>query len=127
MSLSLIVQFPEVEPVELSLFTDGLCVSASVTVQTPLEEFLRSMVDVCSTCGGFDAGNIFVSLETDDSNFVLGVVDGFALSAFTVTERGTNGDVVRGLFVLELVILLDFPSISFESVAVVSESDESSS
>ena len=45
-STSVTTQLPEVEPVELSLCTDGLWVSASVTVQTPLEEFLRSMVVV---------------------------------------------------------------------------------
>ena len=60
-SLSLIVQFPEVEPVELSLFTDGLCVSASVTVQTPLEEFLRSILDNCKILGWFEVVNGFAS------------------------------------------------------------------
>ena len=38
----LMTQLPEVDPVELSLLTEGLCWSTSVTVHTPEDEFFLS-------------------------------------------------------------------------------------
>ena len=42
-------QLPEVDPVELSLLTEGLCWSTSVTVHTPEDEFFLS---TGGGCGG---------------------------------------------------------------------------
>ena len=44
-----------------------------------------------------------------------------------MTDRGTKGEAVSGRLVLEFKFLLAFCSVDLQSVAVVSESDESSS